>query len=204
MKTRGEGKLTDDITFWVNAGKMILILLEMACWLAVGCAAKAVQGGGSGGIVITAGWAFAVMAGVLWRWLRQQRAHLNPAVTLGVCGWRGGIVGGKCRRMSLAQLLGGWGGATLVWLPLLPQGKRDAGTRAKGWLAFCYGPRYGNAAAPLISEITGTPVLSVCCGGRFYRRTIPVADRGGSRSVTWGKAWLGIGLSLVRKTAICD
>jgi len=66
-------------------------------------------------MVITAGWAFAVMAGVFVAVAcGSSDAHLNPAVTLGFAVRAGSF--GKCCRMSAAQLLGAMAGATLVWV----------------------------------------------------------------------------------------
>ncbi|HKC41563.1 MAG TPA: aquaporin, partial [Gemmatimonadales bacterium] len=63
-------------------GTMILILLGNG--VVAGVLLKRSKAEGSGWIVITAGWAFAVMAGVFTAIAGgSSDAHLNPAVTLG-------------------------------------------------------------------------------------------------------------------------
>src|SRR6516162_7426862 len=70
---------------------------------------------GAGWMVITTGWAFAVMIGVFTAVAcGSHEAHLNPAVTLGMA-----IVSGDYSKVALyvpAQLLGAMAGAVLVWL----------------------------------------------------------------------------------------
>src|SRR3954468_21095552 len=74
---------------------------------------------GSGWIVITTGWALAVMAGVFTAIAcGSPDAHINPAVTLGF-----GVVSGDFSKLapySIAQMLGAIAGAVLVWLYYLP------------------------------------------------------------------------------------
>src|SRR5216110_631666 len=63
-------------------GTMVLILLGNG--VVAGVLLKRSKAEGSGWIVITAGWAFAVMAGVFTAIAcGSSDAHLNPAVTLG-------------------------------------------------------------------------------------------------------------------------
>jgi len=119
-------------------GTMILILLEMAWWPG---AAEASKAEGSGWMVITAGWAFAVMAGVFVAVAcGSSDAHLNPAVTLGFAVRAGSF--GKCLPYVAAQLLGAMAGATLVLGALPAALERDAGRRIEAGV-FCTGPRYG-------------------------------------------------------------
>src|SRR6266403_3580744 len=74
-------------------GTMILILLGDG--VVAGVLLKRSKAEGSGWIVITAGWAFAVMAGVFVAVAcGSSDAHLNPAVTLGFAVRAGSF--GKC------------------------------------------------------------------------------------------------------------
>ena len=74
---------------------------------------------GSGWIVITAGWAFAVMSGVFTASACGSRdAHLNPAVTLGFAISSGNFT--KIIPYMSAQVLGAFAGAILVWLFFFP------------------------------------------------------------------------------------
>src|SRR5689334_18994922 len=74
---------------------------------------------GSGWMVIASGWAFAVMAGVFTAVAcGSSDAHLNPAVTLGFA-----VSSGRFALVApffLAQVLGAFAGAILVWLHFLP------------------------------------------------------------------------------------
>src|SRR5438067_13101658 len=94
-------------------GTMILILLGDGVVAAV--LLKRSKAEGSGWMVITAGWAFAVMAGVFTSIAcGSSDAYLNPAVTLGMAVRDGGFQ--KVLPYVVAQILGAIAGATLVWL----------------------------------------------------------------------------------------
>src|SRR5436853_7626997 len=71
-------------------GTMVLILLGNG--VVAGVLLKGTKAEGSGWIVITAGWAFAVMAGVFTAIAcGSSDAHLNPAVTVGCPGRAGDL-----------------------------------------------------------------------------------------------------------------
>src|ERR1043166_484657 len=86
------------------------------------------KGEGSRWIVIATGWAMAVMAGVFTALaFGSPDAHLNPAVTLGVA-----VNTGDYSRVGpylVAQMLGAFVGAVLVWVHWMPHWKEtpDAG-----------------------------------------------------------------------------
>src|SRR5215468_3428294 len=92
------------------------------------------KGEGGGWIVITAGWAFAVLCGVFTAIACGSKdAHLNPAVTLGFA-----VVSGNFEKLvpyMSAQILGAIVGATLVWLHYLPHWKE---TPEPGLKLACY------------------------------------------------------------------
>lgn len=117
---------------------------------------KQTKGHQSGWIVITAGWAFAVTVAVYCT-NAYSGAHLNPAVTLGLAAigkFSWALVPGYV----LAQCLGGFLGAVLVWLVYLPHWSvtEDQG----GKLAvFCTGPAIRKPGANLLCELIGTAVL---------------------------------------------
>src|SRR6202046_5936389 len=72
------------------------------------------KGEKSGWIVITAGWCFAVMAGVFTALAIGSDGHLNPAVTVGVA-----ISSGDWSRLSVylpAQILGAMAGGALGYM----------------------------------------------------------------------------------------
>src|SRR3981189_2277552 len=117
-------------------GTMILILLGDG--VVAGVLLKRWKAEGSGWMVITAGWAFAVMAGVFTAVAcGSSDGHLNPAVTLGFAVRAGTF--GKCIPYITAQLLGGAAGAALVWLHYLPHWKETPDAAAK-LACFCTAP----------------------------------------------------------------
>jgi glycerol uptake facilitator protein len=114
------------------------------------------KGQNSGWIVITAGWGMAVAFAVYAvGWI--SGAHINPAVTLGMAvignlGWE--LVPGY----FLAQMVGAFLGATLVWLAYLPHWAVTENQAAK-LAAFSTGPAIRKPAQNLITEIIGTCFL---------------------------------------------
>lgn len=172
-------------------GTMILILLGDG--VVAGVLLKRTKAEGSGWMVITAGWAFAVMAGVFVAVAcGSSDAHLNPAVTLGFAVRAGSF--GKCLPYIAAQLLGAMTGAALVWVHYLPHWKEtpDAGLKLA---CFCTGPAIRNAAANLISEIIGTAVL-VFVVGAIFSKAIAAGGPGALGPYLVGSLVWGIGLSL--------
>lgn len=125
------------------------------------------KGEGSGWIVITSGWAFAVLCGVITAIACGSRdAHLNPAVTLGFAVVSGDF--SKCVPYIAAQVLGAILGATLVWLHYLPHWRETPDPALK---LACYstGPAVRSLAANAFSEIIGTFVLVFVVGAMFSR-----------------------------------
>src|SRR5215468_1191712 len=100
---------------WLGEFLGTLILVLLGDGVVAGVLLKKSKAEASGWIVITAGWAFAVMAGVFTAIAcGSAGAHLNPAVTLGFA-----IRGGTFREVLpfiSAQILGAIAGAALVWL----------------------------------------------------------------------------------------
>src|SRR5260370_1135724 len=136
-------------------GTMILILLGDG--VVAGVLLKKSKAEGSGWMVITAGWAFAVMAGVFVAIAcGSSDAHLNPAVTIGMAVRAGSFQ--KVFPYFVAQLLGAMAGATLVWLHFFPHWKETAEKDVK-LSCFCTGPAIRSALPNLLSEIIATFVL---------------------------------------------
>jgi glycerol uptake facilitator protein len=172
-------------------GTMILILLGDG--VVAGVLLKRSKAESGGWIVITAGWAFAVMAGVFTAVAcGSSDAHLNPAVTLGFAVRAGSF--GKCLPYITAQLLGSIAGAALVWVHYLPHWKEtpDAGLKLA---CFCTAPAIRNMAANLISEIIGTAVL-VFVVGAIFSKAIAAGGPGALGPYLVGSLVWGIGLSL--------
>jgi glycerol uptake facilitator protein len=172
-------------------GTMILILLGDG--VVAGVLLKRSKAEGGGWLVITAGWAFAVMAGVFTAVAcGSSDAHLNPAVTLGFAVRAGSF--GKCIPYIMAQLLGAAAGAALVWLHYLPHWKEtpDAATKLA---CFCTAPAIRRMAANLISEIIGTATL-VFVVGAIFSKAIAANGPGALGPYLVGSLVWGIGLSL--------
>src|SRR6202165_4816223 len=117
-------------------GTMMLILLGDG--VVAGVLLKRSKGEGGGWMVITAGWAFAVMAGVFTAAACGSRdAHLNPAGTLGFA-----VRGGDFQKFLpylAAQMLGAIVGAILLWVHYWPHWKATDDAAAK-LASFCTGP----------------------------------------------------------------
>ena len=83
-------------------------------------------------------------------------AHINPAVTLGFAVMTGNY--SKVAPFIIAQMLGAFVGAVLVWLHFLPHWKETPDASLK-LLVFCTAPAIRYPIANLVSEIIGTFVL---------------------------------------------
>jgi glycerol uptake facilitator protein len=169
-------------------GTGFLILLGDGVVANVVC--KGTKGNSSGWIVITVGWATAVLVPALM-FAGISGAHFNPALTIalaaaGKASW--GIVPGYI----IAQFLGAFAGAFLVWL--MYKDHLDD-TDAGGQLAvFSTGPAIRNNVRNLICEIIGTFVL-------LFTLTSGVAQAGDGGLAALGlwRVWaviLTIGISL--------
>ena len=93
-------------------GTLVLILLGDGV-----CAATSLNKStakGAGWVVIAMGWGFAVMVGVFISG-SVSGAHLNPAVSIG-CALAGTMAWSSVPGYVIAQMLGGFTGAVLVWL----------------------------------------------------------------------------------------
>jgi glycerol uptake facilitator len=172
-------------------GTMMLILLGDG--VVAGVLLKRTKSEGAGWMVITAGWAFAVMAGVFTAIAcGSSDAHLNPAVTLGFAVRAGSF--GKCLPYIAAQLLGAIAGATLVWVHYLPHWKetQDPGLKLA---CFCTAPAIRNALANLVSEVIATFAL-VFVVGAIFSKAIATGGPGALGPYLVGSLVWGIGLSL--------
>lgn len=173
-------------------GTLFLVLLGDG--VVAGVLLKRSKAEGSGWMVITTGWALAVMVGVFVSIAcGSSDAYLNPAVTLGFAVRDASIA--KLAPYFAAQLLGAFAGATLVWLHYLPHWKEtpDAATKLG---CFCTAPAIRHVAANLFSEIVGTFVLVFVVGAIFSKRVAAAGPAGGLGPYLVGSLVWGIGLSL--------
>lgn len=114
------------------------------------------KGNSSGWIVITTGWALAVFVGA-YSVAKVSGAHLNPAVTIGLAV-AGNFEWGNVPTYIIAQMIGAFLGAVLVWLHHYPHWAetKDAGAKLA---VFSTGPAIRNVTWNLVSEIIGTFAL---------------------------------------------
>lgn len=143
-------------------GTMVLIMLGDG--VVANVLLKKSKGEGSGWIVITTGWAFAVMAGIFTAIAcGSSAAHINPAVTLAVA-----LLSGKWGMVLpfwAAQFAGAFAGAVLTWLVYLPHWAVTDDPGAKLGI-FCTGPAIRNLPENFLTEVIATTTL-ICVGFAF-------------------------------------
>ncbi|WP_375408267.1 MIP/aquaporin family protein [uncultured Methylobacterium sp.] len=174
-------------------GTMVLIILGDG--VVAGALLARSKAENAGWIAITAGWAFAVIAGIFTATATgSPDAHLNPAVTLAAA-----IGSGDWHRVAVyvpAQMLGAFLGATIVWLHYLPHW---AATEAQDLklACFCTGPAIRDARANWFSEIIATFVLILVINA-IVSKTVgsPNAIPAGVAPYLIGMLVWGVGLSL--------
>lgn len=173
-------------------GTLVLILLGDG--VVAGVLLKRSKAEGAGWIVITSGWAFAVMAGVFTAIAcGSSDAHLNPAVTMGFAVSSGQFM--KLAPYIVAQMAGAFVGATLVWLHFLPHWKETPEQGLK-LAVFCTAPAIRKFSANLISEIIGTFVLVFVVGAIFSKAVVLSGPASGLGPYLVAALVWGIGLSL--------
>ncbi len=179
---------------WLGEFMGTFILILLGDGVVAGVLLKRSKAEASGWMVITAGWAFAVMAGVFTAIAcGSSDAHLNPAVTLGFAFLSGNFE--KVLPYATAQLLGAFAGAVLVWLHYLPHWKVTPETDLKR-LCFCTEPAIRNTAANLLSEIVGTFVLVFVVEAIFSKAVAGNGFTPGLGAYLVAALIWGIGLSL--------
>jgi glycerol uptake facilitator protein len=132
------------------------LLIVFGGGVVAGAILKGTKAENSGWIVITIGWGLAVALSV-YAVGNFSGAHLNPAVTLSLAvvnefPWA------DVPTYIVAQLIGAFLGATLVWLHYLPHWKETEDQTTK-LAVFGTSPAIRKPWANLISEILGTFVL---------------------------------------------
>jgi glycerol uptake facilitator protein len=135
-------------------GTMLLIILGAG--VVAGVVLNRSKAHKSGWIVITVGWGLAVAMAV-YAVGNISGAHLNPAVTLGL------VVAGQfpwadAPAYIVAQMIGGFLGAVVVWVHYLPHWKVTESPADK-LAVFSTDPAIPHTLANLVSEIIGTFVL---------------------------------------------
>jgi len=173
-------------------GTMVLILLGNG--VVAGVLLEKSKAHQAGWIVITAGWALAVISGVFTAIAcGSSDAHLNPAVTVAQA-----VITGDASKLplyGLAQMMGALTGAALVWLHYHPHWAETPDTELK-LACFSTGPALRRPLSNLLSEIIGTWVLvfvSTCMFSKAVSATGPAPALG--PCLVGALVW-AIGLSL--------
>jgi glycerol uptake facilitator protein len=167
-------------------GTMILIILGDG--VVAGVLLRNSKAENSGWIVITFGWGLAVAVAV-YCVFQFSGAHINPAVTISLAV-TGQFDWAQVPGYIIAQFLGAFVGAVIVWLAYLPhwQETEDEGLKLG---VFCTAPAIYNTPANIITEIIGTFVLVFGILGIFGNDLAP-----GLAPLLVGLLVVGIGLSL--------
>jgi glycerol uptake facilitator protein len=177
-------------------GTMILIILGDG--VVAGVLLRNSKAENSGWIVITFGWGMAVAVAVYCVG-QFSGAHINPAVTIGFAA-TGQFPLADVIPYIIAQFLGAFVGAVIVWLAYLPHWPEteDEGLKLG---VFCTAPAIYNTPANVITEIIGTFVLVfgvsgiVANAGAVSGQAATVIGSG-INPLLVGLLVLGIGLSL--------
>ena len=139
-------------------GTMVLIIFGGG--VVANCVLSKSKAEGSGWLVITTGWAMAVMLGVFAAIATgAPQADLNPAVTFAKV-FLGVYTAGHAIATMLAELVGAMVGAAIVWLAFLPHWEvtEDKPTKLA---VFCTAPAIRNTVANLLCEIIATAMLII-------------------------------------------
>ncbi len=160
------------------------------------------KGQNGGWMVITTGWAMAVIIAIFCVG-RVSGAHLNPAVTIALAAV-GSFPWSQVPGYILAQIIGAFLGAIVVWLAYLPHWAEteDEGLKLA---VFCTAPAIRRPVHNIISEIIGTAILLfgiLAIAANAQKLTTPngidlsVVFSQGLQPILVGFLVWGIGLSL--------
>ncbi|HLY42102.1 MAG TPA: MIP/aquaporin family protein [Terracidiphilus sp.] len=148
----------------------------------------------AGWMVITTGWALAVLCGVLVaQAFGSPAANLNPAITLASAVITGDY--SHLASMWSAQLLGALAGSSLMALHYAPHWRHTPDQAAKLGV-FCTHGAVPSPVLNFISEVIGTMVLVIVAGAIFSRGVSATGPAAGVGPWLVGSLVWGIGLSL--------
>jgi glycerol uptake facilitator protein len=152
------------------------------------------KGQNSGWIVITAGWGFAVTAGIFTSLAVGGIAHLNCAVTFALAV-AGALPWTQVPGLVAGQFAGAFVGAILVWITYLPHW---AETESQGFKLgiFCTAPAIRNIPLNFITEVIGTIMLIVVGFALGSKGVSATGLPAGYGPFMWGILVWAIGLSL--------
>ena len=173
-------------------GTLVLVLLGDG--VVANVLLKKSKGENSGWIVVTTAWGMAVVAGICTAVAcGSPGAHINPAITLAVAiltkNWA------NLGPFWLAQVLGAFAGAALVWIVYLPHWKETPAAPAK-LAIFCTQPAIRNYGANFVCEMIVTFVLVVVGFSFGSRELAPAGLAPGFSPWLWGVLVWVLGMSL--------
>lgn len=171
-----------------------LVLIFLGNGVVAGASLRQSKAENAGWMVVTAGWAFAVFCGVLTATAcGSPGAHLNPAVTIAVA-----IRTHDYHQVApflLAQMLGAFAGATLVWLFYLPHWAATEDQSAKLG-SFCTAPAIRSIPSNLFCEASATAVLLLVIGSIGSKLLASAGPAPGLAPYLVGITVWAVGLSL--------
>ena len=169
-----------------------LVLVALGDGVVANVLLKGSKGENSGWMVIATGWGLAVLLGIVVSVGVGGVAHLNPVVTIAAA-----VTGGDYSMVVsyvVAQMVGAFCGAALVWVIYLPHWVETESQGLK-LAVFCTGPAIRSPGSNVITEFIGTVMLVVAGfaigSGGFAGTGLP----GGMGPYLWGMLVWGIGLS---------
>lgn len=186
-----------EITLWTKCvfeflGTLILVL--MGDGVCAGCTLEQSKAKGGGWVVITLAWGFAVMCGVFIAG-PYSGAHLNPAVTLGVA-LAGNFPWSDVLPYCVAQMLGGFCGAGLVWLYYIDHYKASASNTDGVLGTFCTMPAIEHKAVNFFCEMLATFVLVFLILMIATKENTPVVGLGSIGAFPVTAIIMALGMSL--------
>ncbi len=167
-------------------GTMLLIFLGNG--VVANVLLKGTKGENAGLMAIVFGWGLAVTLAV-FAVSRFSQAHLNPAITIGLYV-NGDFPGSQVFGYIVAQFLGAFVGAILVWVFYFPFWERTESATLK-LSTFSTGPAVRSIPSNLFSEIIATMILVLAI---LFIGANKFAD--GLNPMVVGALIISIGLSL--------
>ena len=179
---------------WLGEFLGTLVLCLMGGGVNAGVTLRKSYAADAGWMVIAAGWAMAVLCGVLVaQAFGSPAANLNPAITLAVAIANGNFA--QLFSMWSAQLLGAMSGAALMALHYGPHWKLTDDPAAKLGV-FCTNAAVRSPMFNLLSEAIGTAVLVLVAGAIYSRGVAKDGPANGMGQWLVASLVWGIGLSL--------
>jgi len=179
---------------WFGEFMGTLVLILFGDGAVAGVLLKKSKAENSGWMVITTGWAIAVMCGVFTAIAcGSPGAHLNPAVTLGIAVQTGNY--SNVAPFVVAQILGAIVGGTLVWLHYLPHWEQTPEVTAK-LTVFCTSPAIRAFPMNFLSEAIATFALVFVVFAIFSKNVSVTGPAAGLGPYLVASLVWGIGLSL--------